>query len=207
MLPTFRRIVDITAAPIAAAKPNGADSPPTFSLYPARLHFRLRWRKTQLGEIPTVLNCLAFDICRRFQPALLFQKKQERPRTDFAAIVRQQETGAGDLVIFKQEYAGRRWVKQREVVHRFLYGEFAEIRLPRGNSAGRLRAPVVLVRLRGHDVQLMRLDPCCDSLTGWRLVARDLMQRHVHDLYWPTRFEQHIECIGIGQGNKRSRIR
>ncbi|MEF8768031.1 MAG: hypothetical protein ABTS16_11725 [Candidatus Accumulibacter phosphatis] len=68
----------------------------------------LRRREAQGGEGSSGLYGAGFDIDSRRNPALLFKKPQKGTGADLAAMVRQQEVGTSDLVVFKQEYA-RYW--------------------------------------------------------------------------------------------------
>jgi hypothetical protein len=71
------------------------------------------------------------DLGCRVNQTPLFEKQQECAGRDFATVIRQQKTGAGDLVILEQLDAGL-FSSNAEPAHRFLYGEFAEIGLSDG---------------------------------------------------------------------------
>ena len=66
------------------------------SLCPPLIRREAKLRKTAPSQ-----NCATFDVRSGVDQAALFKKEQERPSRDFAAIVRQHETGAGDLVILE----------------------------------------------------------------------------------------------------------
>lgn len=157
--------------------------------------------KLQLGKIPPLRNCRAFDLGGRSDPALAFEKLEPGPRADLAAIGWQQKTGPGDLVILEQEHAGGGGRGERQFLHGLLDGEFTEVGFAWRGLTRDLGGTIVLVGACGDDGRRLPIHPLPDLLAGGRGIPRDLVQHHVDDLDRPPRFEQQVQRVSIGQGD------
>jgi len=72
---------------------------------------------------------------------LLLKKCQERARTDLSAVIRNEETCSGNLVIFKQKHSGQFRLFERKRLHAFL-----DRQLPRSRNKQILKIPSVSCR-------------------------------------------------------------
>lgn len=159
-----------------------------------------------MGECTPGLYRFAFDFRRRHQPTLLLKELQEGARADLAAVVGNEEAGAGDLVVLEEEHGGLRRQFQCEGVHRLLYRQFAEVRFPRCGGFLQQGFPKVLADPGGQHRQLVGRRPQRQILAGRRRVADHLLQHHIHQPHRPAGPEQQVERIGVGQRDQRPGI-